>query len=336
MGKITLEQLLASHCLDDSLEQYANAVLRTRRPTGMVDIVLDTDTYNEIDDQYALALLLASQEKFHICGVLAAPFYNHHSEGPCDGMRRSYQEIIKVLKLTGHLELSDRVFYGSDSFLPDEVTPVESEGARELVRLAMTHTPERPLYVACIAAPTNIAAALLMEPKIRERLVVVWCGGVGLDWPDALCFNGCQDIAASRVLLQSGIPLVLIPARGVGYAFSLSGMELEYWLQGRSAFCDYILKRTKEEARLVHNRAVWSRQIVDVLPVMWLLGDDFMLDRIDRRPNIGYDMHYSFDPRRPPIRYVYSVKRDNIANELLGRLGRIKELLDSNHKTPKI
>lgn len=110
MGKITLEQLLASHCLDDSLEQYANAVLRTRRPTGMVDIVLDTDTYSEIDDQYALALLLASQEKFHICGVLAAPFYNHHSEGPCDGMRRSYQEIIKVLKLTGHLELSDRVF----------------------------------------------------------------------------------------------------------------------------------------------------------------------------------------------------------------------------------
>ena len=335
MGKITLEQLLANRSLDDGLDLYAQTVLRTKRPTGMVDVVLDTDTYNEIDDQYALALLVASQDKFRICGITAAPFHNHHSEGPGDGMERSYQEILKVLKLTGHSELSHLVFHGSDRFLADEQTPVESEGARELVRLAMEHTPEAPLYIACIAAPTNIASALLMEPAIRDRIVVVWCGGVGLDWPDALCFNGCQDIAASRTLLLSGVPLVLIPARGVGYAFALSGVELEYWLRGRNRFCDYILERTKEEARLEHTRAVWSRQIVDVLPIMWLMGGDFMLDRIDRRPNIGYDMQYSFDPRRPPIRYVYSIKRDNIANELLGRLGQIAELLSSSNYIQK-
>ena len=27
-------------------------------PTGTVDCVLDTDTYNEIDDQYALSLMM--------------------------------------------------------------------------------------------------------------------------------------------------------------------------------------------------------------------------------------------------------------------------------------
>ena len=330
MAKITLEQLLTVRNLDDSLELYTQAVLKTKHPAGMVDVVLDTDTYNEIDDQYALALLAASQDKFNICGITAAPFHNHHSESPGDGMRRSYQEIFKVLDLTEHQELSSRVFQGSDRFLTDEKKPVDSKGASELIPLAMEHSPTEPLYVACIAAPTNIASALLIEPAIRDRIVVVWCGGVGLDWPDALCFNGCQDIAASRVLLSSGVPLVMIPARGVGYAFSLSGIALEYWLRGRNKFCDYILTRTKEEARLEHTRAVWSRQIVDVLPIMWLMGDNFMLDRIDRRPNIGYDMQYSFDPRRPPIRYVYSVKRDNIANELLGRLGQITELLNSN------
>jgi len=91
MAKITLEQLLTVRNLDDSLELYTQAVLKTKHPAGMVDVVLDTDTYNEIDDQYALALLAASQDKFNICGITAAPFHNHHSESPGDGMRRSYQ-----------------------------------------------------------------------------------------------------------------------------------------------------------------------------------------------------------------------------------------------------
>ena len=30
---------------------------RLKRPEGKIDVVLDTDTYNEIDDQFALAYL---------------------------------------------------------------------------------------------------------------------------------------------------------------------------------------------------------------------------------------------------------------------------------------
>lgn len=32
-------------------------------PVGSVDVVLDTDTYNEIDDQFAVAYLLRSKDK---------------------------------------------------------------------------------------------------------------------------------------------------------------------------------------------------------------------------------------------------------------------------------
>lgn len=332
MGKITVNQLLATPGIDADLSQYASVISRSKRPTGIIDVVLDTDTYNEIDDQYALAFMSECQDKLNICGIFAAPFYNHHSDGPADGMEKSYHEIFKVLNLTGHTELEDRVFRGSNGFLPNEETPIESPAALRLIDLAMEHSPERPLYVACIAAPTNIASAILMEPRIVDRIVVVWCGGVGLDWPDSFCFNGCQDIAASRVLLGSGVALVLIPARGVGYAFALSGVELEYWLKGRSPFCDYILERTKDEARMIESKPAWSRQIVDVLPIAWLLGDNYTLDRMDRRPMIGFDKHYTFDPRRPLIRYIYSVKRDNIANVLLGRLGHIPEMLDGDKK----
>ena len=33
---------------------------RLNKPAGPVDVVLDTDTYNEIDDQYALSYLVNS------------------------------------------------------------------------------------------------------------------------------------------------------------------------------------------------------------------------------------------------------------------------------------
>ena len=54
-----------------------------------MDVVLDTDTYNEIDDQYALSYLVKSGDKLHLKAVYAAPFFNEKSTGPEDGMEKS-------------------------------------------------------------------------------------------------------------------------------------------------------------------------------------------------------------------------------------------------------
>ncbi|MBS7176891.1 MAG: nucleoside hydrolase, partial [Clostridiales bacterium] len=54
-------------------------IRRLRRPEGKVDVVLDTDTYNEIDDQFALSYLVKSDDKLNLKAVYAAPFHNHHS-----------------------------------------------------------------------------------------------------------------------------------------------------------------------------------------------------------------------------------------------------------------
>ena len=43
-------------------KDLAGLLHRLERPTGPVDVVLDTDTYNEVDDQFALSYLLASQD----------------------------------------------------------------------------------------------------------------------------------------------------------------------------------------------------------------------------------------------------------------------------------
>ena len=74
MGEITVNQLLAVPSIDSDLERNAAVIRRSKRPTGKVDVVLDTDTYNEIDDQYALAFLAECQEKLNVC-VAAASIY---------------------------------------------------------------------------------------------------------------------------------------------------------------------------------------------------------------------------------------------------------------------
>ena len=98
-------------------------------PQGPVDLVLDTDTYNEIDDQFALAYMMRSQDVLRPKAIYAAPFFNENSTGPEERMQKSYQEIFKILDLLGE-ELP--VYKGSPRYLPDEHTPVHSPAAEDL------------------------------------------------------------------------------------------------------------------------------------------------------------------------------------------------------------
>ena len=47
-------------------------------PTAKVDMVLDTDAYNEIDDQFAIAYALKSTDKCEVNALYAAPFHNEN------------------------------------------------------------------------------------------------------------------------------------------------------------------------------------------------------------------------------------------------------------------
>lgn len=85
---------------------HAQIIQTLERPKEQVDMVLSTDTYNEIDDQYAIAYAIGASERLRVRAFYAAPFTNQHSSGPADGMEKSYQEIKKVLKLAGKEDYS--------------------------------------------------------------------------------------------------------------------------------------------------------------------------------------------------------------------------------------
>ena len=288
-------------------------------PKGKVDMVLDTDAYNEIDDQFAISYALGAKEKLNLLALYAAPFLNARSQSPLDGMEKSYEEILKLLKLAGE---HTPVFKGSDTYLPNETTPVESPAARDLAARAMAYSPEKPLYVVAIGAITNVASALLMQPEIADRIVVVWLGGHAIDWPDTKEFNMKQDVASARVVVGSGAPLVMLPCMGVVSAFTSTGPELTHWLKGKNALSDYLVEQTVDEANTYAAGRVWSRVIWDVTAVSWLLNDTgkLMQDRLIPTPIPEYDHHYGFDPRRPLCKYVYHIARDALLGDLFAKV----------------
>ncbi|MBQ4324115.1 MAG: nucleoside hydrolase, partial [Clostridia bacterium] len=160
-------------------------------PEGKIDVVLDTDAYNEIDDQFAIAYLLRSKEKLNTVAMYAAPFHNSNSNGPEDGMEKSYDELQKILSLAEETDVP--TFRGSRTYLTDEKTPVISDAAQDLAERVKAYSPEQPLYVVAIGAITNVASAILLNPEVKENTVVVWLGGHGLEWHDCREFNMFQD-----------------------------------------------------------------------------------------------------------------------------------------------
>ncbi len=292
-------------------------------PQGCIDVILDTDAYNEIDDQFALSYLLLSGDKLNTLGICAAPFLNEKSSSPEDGMEKSYDEIIKCLTLLKRDDMREKVYHGSKAYLPDEKTPVISDAAKYIAAEAEKHSPKKPLYVVAIGAITNVASAILLNPDAMiNNTVLVWLGGNAIHYPHNGEFNLRQDIAAARIVFDCGIPLVILPCRGVVSEFLTTEGEMKMWLEGKTEISDYLYRNTVREAESYAKGKAWSRIIWDVTAVAWLLNDNdrFMNSYIIPSPIPQYDDRYSTDPRRHPIRYVYEIHRDALFTDLFSKL----------------
>ncbi len=291
-------------------------------PTGTVDVILDTDTYNEVDDQYAMALALHSPERIRLAGITAVPFWNKNSTSPREGMEKSYDEIMRLLALDGREELKSVVFRGATEYLPNESTAVDCEAVDFIVETAKKYSPEKPLYIVAIGAGTNIASAIIKAPDtMRENTVIVWLSGHALEWPETQKgeFNMRQDIAAARVIFSCGAPLVQLPCMGVVSAFTTSKYELLHWLEGKSPLADYLLETVLKE---YPEDTTWSRCLWDVTAVAWLLneGDAFMRSKLIPSPIPQYDNTYACEADRHLIRYVYYISRDRLYGELFSKI----------------
>ncbi|MHA6480978.1 nucleoside hydrolase [Paenibacillus sp. strain BS8-2] len=290
-------------------------VRRLEHPGRKVRIVMDTDTFNEIDDQFAVVYALASPERIEVEAFYAAPFHNDLSSGPADGMEKSYHELQRILGIAGRTDIP--IYRGSEAYLPAAEQYVESDAARNLVERAMASSPEDPLYVLAIGAITNVASAILMEPRIIERIVVVWLGGHSLHWPDTREFNLRQDIHAARVVLDSGVPLVLVPCMGVASNLRTSLSELRDYVRDHGAVGCYLYETYLgcADDHYAYTRVIW-----DISVVAWLINPDWCPSVLTSSPRLSDDACWIHDPTRHLIRCAWHIDRDLVFRDLFGKL----------------
>lgn len=289
-------------------------------PRGRISMVLDTDTYNEVDDQFALAYCLLSPEKLDVQAIYAAPFFNDRSSGPADGMEKSYDEIVRLL---GKMNRKPEgfVYKGSDRYLPDGETPVDSPAARDLIARAMARPSDDPLYVVAIGAITNVASAILLEPKIVEKIVVVWLGGHPLEYPTAHEFNLYQDVPAARVVFDCGAPVVLIPCFGVSSHLLASVPELKEHIGGKNELCDALIELF---AAYSNDHFAWAKEIWDVSTIGYLINSEWLPSKLEHSPLLTDDFHWAHDERRHFIRVAYYCHRNPIFKDMFAKLAAAK------------
>jgi inosine-uridine nucleoside N-ribohydrolase len=277
-------------------------------------IILDTDTYNEIDDQFALAYTMLSPDKVELLSVNAAPFLNSRSTSAADGMEKSYNEIFNIMKLVDP-DAKIPVYRGSTSFLTDKNTPVESPACDNIINTVMNS--DELVYIVAIGAITNVASAIIKCPEIVNRTVVIWLGGHALHWQDTREFNLKQDIPAAQVVLDSKVPFVQIPCNGVCTEFLTTIPELEYYLRGKNDLCNYLVDIVSSYTKKPYG---WSKVVWDVTAIAAIVEPKALDMVIIPTPILTDDGYFAKNDARHPFIYVRRIRRDPIYADMFEKL----------------
>ncbi len=309
--------LLAVYATPFSFEHRRHEMIRARAARD--DPAAATPADLELLRQHAARLAHFERRGWPLETVDLAVF-----NPPGVGMERSYREILTVFDKL-RCPAQGRVFRGSAAYLGDIERPLESEAVEHLIRTARASPLDDPLYVVALGCVTNIASALLLAPDIVERIVVVWTSGYPSHAPQTnYSFNLEQDMRASSVLLDSGVPLVYLPGFQVGAQLRLSLPEIERHVKGRGAIGDYLhhlfthnplWELGGNDGFAAHSWVIW-----DVINIAWLIDPAWVASEIVATPVLGADRRWRQASGRHPMREGYAVARDAIFRDFFDKL----------------
>ena len=180
-----------------------------------IPVILDTDIGTDIDDAYALALVIASPE-LDLQGVTTV-------SGDTQARARL---AAKLLWAAGGAFRRVPVYAGE----PGKPLPIEqarwaehftspqlkSEKAVDYLRREFNARPGK-ITLITIGPLTNIGALLKQDPGVAKKIprIVMMGGSIARGYEPGSGptpeYNIAADVAASRVVFDSGIPLIVAP-----------------------------------------------------------------------------------------------------------------------------
>jgi len=277
-------------------------------------VIVNTDAKNEADDQFAIVHAILTPS-FELHGITPAHFGTGKS---ATSMQDSHDETMLLLRLMG-LENEVRVADGAAHAMPDESTPMDSPGAQLIIEEAMKED-DRPLHIAFYGPLTEMASALLLEPKIeRQDIRVIWIGGGA--WPSGgREYNLSNDIHAANVVMKSNVEVWQIPrstyrTMGVGYA------ELIEKIYPQGEIGKYLVEQLLE-----HNARTQPgmefRSLGDSPCIGVILDPECGQYTWRPAPTFDEQMHYVHTGKYRPIRVYENVNTRFIHEDLFAKLAQ--------------
>ena len=287
--------------------------LNKKQDIQKVNIILDTDIYNECDDQFALSYLIKSQDKFNIEAITIAPYHHDNNISIFEGTNKSYNEVIKICNLL-NFDCTNKVFKGATDYIIDGYNE-ENHAVNKIIEIANKNDKT---YIMAIGAITNVALAIKKEPKIIDRLELIWLGGNSLLNKTNKEFNFEQDIQAVRNIFESRVKLTIIPCKNVASNLRTSIYELEHFLKGKSKLCDYLCQRFYNDGvhGIQQRRVIW-----DISVIAYMINKEWFETEEISCPNINENTSYELTNDNHKITMVNYLNVDKIFTDLFEKLG---------------
>lgn len=288
------------------------SAMYTQKSIENINVILDTDTYNECDDQFALAYLLKSQDRFNIEAITIAPYQHDNSLLIEEGQEKSYQEVLKICKWID-FDTNNKVFKGSTDYIQNGYNET-NDAVEKIIEIALTN---EKTYIMAIGAITNVAMAIIKEPKIIDKIEVIWLGGHSILSKDNDEFNFRQDVQAVITIFESRVKLTVIPAKNVASNLKTTIYEIEHHLKGKSELGDYLCQRFYNDGKhgIQTRRVIW-----DISAVAYLINKEWFETSQINCPNINENGSYELNTNNHLITFVDFLNSDKVFGDMFGKL----------------
>ena len=279
-----------------------------------INVILDTDTYNECDDQFALAYMIKSQDIFNIEAITVAPYsHKERNETVISGQEKSYNEILKICKWL-NFDTTNKVFKGAEDYICNSYEE-DNDAVNKIIEIALKNNKT---YIMAIGAITNVALAIKKAPKIINKIEVIWLGGHSLLQDNNLEFNFKQDVNAVRIVFETKVKLTIIPCKNVASNLRTSVYELNHYLKDKSELCNYLIDRFYNDGYhgVQERRVIW-----DISVIAYMINRNWFTSKQISCPNIKDDTSYELTTDSHKITMVNYIDVNKVYNDLFRKLG---------------
>ena len=268
---------------------------------------------SDADDQYALVHAMLTN-KFIIKGLVAGHFRDHWTN------HLSYAEMVKLAKLTNTYG-EYPIVLGADQKLVNIKEYEVSAGTRLIIEEALKED-SLPLYVLNIGALTDLAVALLEEPKITSKMTAIWVGGGRYPKGSKECNLG-NDLIAANYVFASELPLWQIPSNVYKTTLvSLAQLKLRVAPMGKLG--NYLYEQLITFMKTNAKEKSW------INPECWVMGDSGAIGVLLEEQKSYYqeiiapifdeEHHYIYNQKNRKIRVYQQLNNYFVIEDMLSKI----------------